>query len=53
MKIVLGADGAGKPLIDVIETHLRAKAGHEVTNLSQPGLLCGHFGQCCQCGEGR
>ena len=38
MKIVLGADGAGKPLIDVIETHLRAKAGHEVINLSQPSF---------------
>lgn len=38
MKIALGADGAGKPLIDVIEAHLRSKADHEVTNLSQPGF---------------
>jgi RpiB/LacA/LacB family sugar-phosphate isomerase len=38
MKIALGADSAGKPLIDVIEAHLRAKPGHTVTNLSQPGF---------------
>ena len=37
MKIALGGDSAGKPLIDVIEAHLKAKAGHEVENLSQPG----------------
>jgi D-erythrulose 4-phosphate isomerase len=37
MKIALGGDSAGKPLIDVIEAHLKAKAGHKVENLSQPG----------------
>ena len=37
MKIALGGDSAGKPLIDVIEAHLRTKAGLEVENLSQPG----------------
>ena len=38
MKIALGADSAGKPLLDVIEAHLKAKAGHEVSNLSQSGF---------------
>ena len=38
MKIALGGDSAGKPLIDVIEAHLKSKAGLEVTNLSQPGF---------------
>ncbi len=38
MKIALGADGAGKPLIDVIEAHLKAKGDHQVNNLSQPGF---------------
>ena len=38
MKIALGGDSAGKPLIDVIEAHLKSKAGHEVTNLSRPGF---------------
>jgi ribose 5-phosphate isomerase B len=38
MKIALGADSAGKPLIDVIEAHLRTKAGLEVTNMSKPGF---------------
>jgi len=38
MKIALGGDSAGKPLIDVIEAHLKSKAGHEITNLSQPGF---------------
>ena len=38
MKIALGGDSAGKPLIDVIEAHLKSKAGQEVTNLSQPGF---------------
>ena len=37
VKIALGGDSAGKPLIDVIEAHLRTKAGLEVENLSQPG----------------
>ena len=38
MKIALGGDSAGKPLIDVIEAHLKSKADHEVVNLSQPGF---------------
>ena len=38
MKIALGADSAGKPLIDVIEAHLKAKGEHAVSNLSQPGF---------------
>jgi D-erythrulose 4-phosphate isomerase len=37
VKIALGADSAGRPLIDVIEAHLKSQAGHEVDNLSQPG----------------
>ena len=37
MKIAVGADSAGKPLLDVIEAHLKSKAGHEITNLSQQG----------------
>ena len=38
MKIVLGADSAGKPLLDVIAAHLAGKAGLEVTDLSQSGF---------------
>jgi ribose 5-phosphate isomerase B len=38
MKIALGADSAGKPLIDVIEAHLKAKGEHSVSNLSQSGF---------------
>jgi D-erythrulose 4-phosphate isomerase len=38
MKIALGADSAGKPLIDVLEAHLKVKGGHEVVNLSQSGF---------------
>jgi ribose 5-phosphate isomerase B len=37
MKIALGGDSAGKPLIDVIEAHLRSKPNLAVTNLSGPG----------------
>ena len=37
MKIALGADSAGKPLLDVIEAHLKTKGEHAVTNLSQSG----------------
>ena len=33
MKLVIGADGAGKPLLDVIAKHLAAK-GMDVTDLS-------------------
>jgi ribose 5-phosphate isomerase B len=38
MKIALGADGAGKPLLDIIAAHLASKPGLEVTDLSQPGF---------------
>lgn len=38
MKIALGADSAGKPLIDVIEAHLKTKPNLTVTNLSQSGF---------------
>jgi ribose 5-phosphate isomerase B len=38
MRIALGADSAGKPLIDAIEAHLRAAGKYEVTNLSTPGF---------------
>src|SRR6202161_2380669 len=37
MKIVLGADSAGKPLLDVIAVHLAGKPQWEVTDLSQAG----------------
>ena len=37
MKIALGADSAGKPLIDVIEVHLKEKGAHQVSNLSRAG----------------
>ncbi len=37
MKIALGADSAGKPLLDVIAAHLKTKDGLEVTDLSQSG----------------
>jgi D-erythrulose 4-phosphate isomerase len=36
MKIALAGDSAGKPLIDVIEAHL--KSTHDVTNLSATGF---------------
>ena len=38
MKIALGADSAGKPLLDVIAAHLAGKAGITVADLSQPGF---------------
>jgi RpiB/LacA/LacB family sugar-phosphate isomerase len=37
MKIALGADGAGKPLLDVIAAHLKTKPGLAVADLSEPG----------------
>jgi D-erythrulose 4-phosphate isomerase len=37
MKIALGGDGAGKPLIDVIEAHLKTLGVHEINNMSQSG----------------
>ena len=38
MKIAIGADSAGKPLLDVIAAHLATKAGLEVRDLSQAGF---------------
>ena len=38
MKIVIGADSAGKPLLDVIAAHLATKPGIEVTDLSKSGF---------------
>jgi ribose 5-phosphate isomerase B len=38
MKIAVGADSAGKPLLDVIEAHLKSKPEHQVINLSQSGF---------------
>lgn len=37
MKIALGADSAGKPLLDVIAAHLKTKTDIAVTDLSEPG----------------
>ncbi|MCX7303053.1 MAG: RpiB/LacA/LacB family sugar-phosphate isomerase [Hyphomicrobiales bacterium] len=37
MKIVIGADQAGKPLLDVIAAHLAGKPGITVNDLSQAG----------------
>jgi ribose 5-phosphate isomerase B len=37
MRIAIGADSAGKPLLDVIAAHLSDKAGVAVSDLSQPG----------------
>jgi len=38
MKIALGGDGAGKPLLDVIAAHLRANATLEIADLSDKGF---------------
>jgi D-erythrulose 4-phosphate isomerase len=38
MKIALGGDSAGKPLVDVVEAHLKAMGKHEIINLSQSGF---------------
>ena len=38
MKIAIAGDSAGKPLVDVIEAHLKAKAEYAVTNMSQSGF---------------
>ncbi len=38
MKIALGGDSAGKPLIDVIEAHLKTLGKHDVTNMSKSGF---------------
>lgn len=38
MRIALGADTAGKPLLDVVAAHLQKRAGDFVTDLSMPGF---------------
>ncbi len=38
MKVALGADGAGKPLLDVIAGHLAERSDVEVADLSKPGF---------------
>jgi ribose 5-phosphate isomerase B len=38
MKIAIGADSAGKPLLDVIAAHLATKPNIEVSDLSQSGF---------------
>ena len=38
MKVVLGADSVGKPLLDVIAAHLARRPDLNVTDLSEPGL---------------
>ncbi len=38
MKIVLGADSAGKPLLDFVSAHLTARPGDVVTDLTSPGF---------------
>ena len=38
MKIAIGADSAGKPLLDVIQAHLAGKDGIVVEDLSQSGF---------------
>jgi D-erythrulose 4-phosphate isomerase len=37
MKVALGADSAGKPLLDVIAAHLATRKDVEVVDLSKPG----------------
>ncbi len=36
MRIVLGGDSAGEPLITVLAEHLRKQGKHEIADLSQP-----------------
>ena len=38
MKIALGADSAGKPLLDVIEAHLKTRPDLVIENLSSAGF---------------
>jgi len=54
MRVALGADSAGKPLLDVIAGHLAAKAEHKVADLSQPGFyadIAAHVGKAVLAGE--
>lgn len=38
MRIAVAGDGAGKPLVDLVEAHLKATSKHAVTNLSKEGF---------------
>jgi D-erythrulose 4-phosphate isomerase len=38
MKIALAADSAGKPLLDVVEAHLKSRGDHTITNMSEQGF---------------
>jgi D-erythrulose 4-phosphate isomerase len=38
MKVALAGDSAGKPLIDVIEAHLKTRSDLTIANLSQSGF---------------
>jgi D-erythrulose 4-phosphate isomerase len=38
MKIAIAGDSAGKPLIDVIEAHLKALGNHDISNMSKSGF---------------
>ena len=54
MKIALGADSAGKPLLDVIESHLKSRPELAVSNLSQSGFyadLSGKVGAAVMAGD--
>jgi D-erythrulose 4-phosphate isomerase len=55
MRIALGGDSAGKPLVDVIEAHLKTKGEHQITNLSAHAVLDGKADRailCCGTGIG-
>jgi D-erythrulose 4-phosphate isomerase len=45
MKIALGADSAGKPLLDVIEAHLKTRNEHQITNMSEAGFYANLSGK--------
>ncbi len=54
MKIALGADSAGKPLLDVIATHLARRPDLMVSDLSGPGFyadVAARVGQALLAGE--
>ena len=54
MKIALGADSVGKPLLDVIAAHLAKRPGVTVTDLSGPGFyadVAAKVGQALLAGE--
>ena len=54
MKIALGADSAGKPLLDVIAAHLARRPELTVTDLSEPGFyadVAAKVGQALLAGE--